>query len=100
MNHTRQRRGGPAGRKQLNVRVDARLYRSLAALAREERRSIAQTAGHLIERGLRARSGGLVSDDDLPAGGLAALAREGGAFGWLEDEPDLYDDTAGEPMRG
>jgi hypothetical protein len=31
-----------------------------------------------------------LSDDDLPAVGLALLAARGGAFDWLADEPDLY----------
>ncbi|MCX6379918.1 MAG: hypothetical protein NT023_10655 [Armatimonadetes bacterium] len=29
---------------------------------------------------------------------IAALARVGGAFDWLADEPDLYDDACGEPI--
>lgn len=91
-----RRRRAP-DRKQLNIRVERRLYRTLAALAREERRSVAQTAGQLLERGLRERAGGGMRDD-LAAADLATLAREGGAFRWLEDEPDLYDDTAGEPL--
>ena len=29
---------------------------------------------------------------------LAKLAMAGGAFDWLADEPDLYDDTCGEAI--
>jgi hypothetical protein len=29
---------------------------------------------------------------------MAALAAGGGAFDWLESEPELYDDTSGEPL--
>lgn len=30
---------------------------------------------------------------------IASLAMAGGAFDWLTDEPDLYDDTCGEAIR-
>ena len=36
------------------------------------------------------------SDDSPSATEVAALAMAGGAFDWLADEPDLYDDTCGE----
>lgn len=29
---------------------------------------------------------------------IAALAMVGGAFDWLADEPDIYDDTCGEAL--
>jgi hypothetical protein len=34
--------------------------------------------------------------DDMPAREIAALALSGGAFNWLAEEPELYDDTCGE----
>jgi hypothetical protein len=34
----------------------------------------------------------------VPASEIAHLAIAGGSFDWLEDEPDLYDDTSGEPV--
>jgi antitoxin (DNA-binding transcriptional repressor) of toxin-antitoxin stability system len=42
----------------------------------------------------------LVPVGDAPAPAeVAALAAAGGAFDWLADEPDLYDDTCGEAIR-
>jgi len=35
--------------------------------------------------------------DDISGSDLAAIAQGGGAFDWLEDEPDLYSDDDGEP---
>ncbi len=98
MVRTDSRRHAASNRRQINLRVDARLYKSLATVARQERRSVAQTAGHLLERGLRERVRGLLPDDDLPPDGLTTLAREGGAFDWLDGEPDLYDETSGETV--
>ena len=38
--------------------------------------------------------------DDAPtADEIAALAMAGGAFDWLADEPDIYDDNCGEAIR-
>jgi hypothetical protein len=85
-------------RVQVNVRVDAALHRALEAVAREERRSVAQTARQLMEDGLRQRTGGRASTDDLAAEQLAALAERGRAFDWLAEEPDRYDETSGEPL--
>lgn len=84
--------------KQVNVRVEPHLYRALEAVARQERRSIAQTARHLLERGLRQRFGWGIVDDEPSVLDIASVAREGGAFDWLEDEPDLYDESSGEPV--
>jgi len=39
----------------------------------------------------------LTSETALTAD-IAALAMAGGAFAWLADEPDLYDDTCGEAI--
>ena len=39
-----------------------------------------------------------LSDDTPSADEVAALATAGGAFEWLTDEPDLYDDTCGEAI--
>ena len=36
------------------------------------------------------------TDEDILAADLASMAMVGGAFDWLADEPDLYDDTHGE----
>jgi hypothetical protein len=85
-------------RKQVNIRLEAALYQTLQAIAGRERRSVPQTALHLLEAGLRQRIGGQISRDDTPSREIAALAAAGGAFDWLADEPDLYDDTCGEPL--
>jgi hypothetical protein len=87
-----------ARRKQVNLRMEGTLYRTLQVLAQQERRSVPQTALHLLEAGLRQRVSGLVSEDDTPSREIAALAAVGGAFDWLATEPDLYDDTCGEPL--
>ena len=36
--------------------------------------------------------------DDTATPEIGALAAGGGAFDWLADEPELYDDTSGEPL--
>jgi hypothetical protein len=83
--------------RQVNVRVDEALFRSLDAVARHERRSIGQMARRLMEDGLRARVGA-GSGEDLTGAEIGGLAREGGAFDWLADEPDLYEPDSGEPI--
>lgn len=67
-------------------------------IARQERRSVPQAARHLLEEGLRHHTGGALAVDDTAADEIAALAARGGAFDWLVDEPELYDDTSGEPL--
>jgi hypothetical protein len=86
------------GQKQVNLRVEAPLYQALETVARQERRSVPQAARQLLEEGLRHHTGGRTSADDTAAHEIAALAAQGGAFDWLADEPDLYDDTTGEPI--
>jgi hypothetical protein len=85
-------------RKQVNIRVEAALYHALESIARRERRSIPQVARLLLEEGLHHRAGGKVGIDDAPGSEIAALAAAGGAFDWLVEEPDLYDDACGEPI--
>ena len=87
-----------SAQKQVNIRVESALYRALEAIARRERRSVPQTARLLLEEGLRQRSSGESSREDTTAADIAVLAAAGGAFDWLADEPDLYDDTCGEPV--
>ena len=85
-------------RKQINIRVVSAFYRALETIARQERRSVSQTARLLLEEGLRRRTGGRLSSDDTLGHDIAALAMAGGTFDWLSDEPDLYNDTCGEPL--
>jgi hypothetical protein len=87
-----------AGRKQVNIRLEPALYQTLESIARHERRSVPQTARQLIEAGVRQHVGGRARGDDIASQEIAALAMAGGAFDWLADEPDLYDDTCGEPL--
>ena len=84
--------------RQINVRVDPAFYRALETLARQERRSIAQEARQLLEDGLRQRLGSRALEDDASGQEIATLAVAGGAFDWLAAEPDVYDDTCGEPL--
>ena len=67
-------------------------------VARQERRSIGQAARQLLEEGLHQRvaTGGTL--DDTSSRQIARLAAAGSAFDWLATEPDLYDDSAGEPV--
>jgi hypothetical protein len=83
---------------QINVRVAHPLFRTLEAVARQERRSVADTARRLIEDGLRQRRGGGLGGEELAADEIGTLAREGGAFDWLADEPDLYGADSGESI--
>ena len=39
------------------------------------------------------------TDEDLLAADLESIAMAGGAFDWLADEPNLHDDTDGEPLE-
>ena len=84
--------------RQLNLRVDARLYQALEVLALEEQRSVAQVARRLVDEGLGHRLDGRTTREDALAHAIARLAQAGGAFTWLAEEPDLYDDGAGEPL--
>lgn len=38
----------------------------------------------------------MISDELSPAE-MTQIAQEGGAFEWLQDEPDIYSDEHGEP---
>ena len=38
------------------------------------------------------------AQDDAPATKIAELAMASGSFHWLAAEPDLYDETCGEPV--
>lgn len=86
-----------ARHRQVNVRVEPAFYDALEATARAERRSVPQVARHLMEQGLRSRVDQAPADDDARANEIARLASGGGAFGWLAEEPDLYDERSGEP---
>jgi hypothetical protein len=88
----------PARQRQVNVRVEPELYQALEAVARQERRSVPQTARQLMEEALRHHIGGPASADDTASREIGALAAGGGAFDWLANEPELYDDTSGEPL--
>lgn len=91
-------KGARALRKQLNIRVESGLYHALDIVARQERRTVPQTARQLMEDGLRLRVQPGARPDDTSGRDIAPLALAGGAFDWLTDEPDAYDDTAGEPI--
>ena len=93
---TRRKPPERSGRRQVNIRVDEALYRTLETLARYERRSVPQAALRLLEVGLRQQSGRL--GEETPADEIARLAAAGSSFDWLVDEPDLYDENVGEPV--
>ena len=92
------RRDARRGPRQVNIRVEPALYRAVEVVARQERRSIGQAARQLLEEGLRHRvtAGGTL--DDTSSRQIARLAAAGSAFDWLAAEPDLYDDSVGEPV--
>ena len=92
------RRASALPQRQLNIRIDPAFYQAIESLARKDRRSVAQTATHLLEDGLRGLMNQAGAFDDTPGTEVAGLAAKGGAFAWLADEPDLYDDTCGEPL--
>ncbi|HLK55326.1 MAG TPA: hypothetical protein VKU00_02100 [Chthonomonadaceae bacterium] len=87
-----------SSQKQVKIRLDSALYRALETLARQKRLSIPRAARLLVEEGLQYRFGGQLLNDDTPGSEIAKMALTGGAFDWLADEPDLYDDTCGEPL--
>jgi hypothetical protein len=82
----------------VNVRVEPALYHALETIARQERRSVPQAALRMIEEGLRSHAVGRMPMDDTTSHDIAALAVSGEAFNWLAEEPELYDDTSGEPL--
>jgi len=84
--------------RQVNVRVEPALYQALQTVARQERRSVPQAARQLMEEALCLHTESRAATDDTAAQEIARLAAAGGAFDWLADEPDLYDDTSGEPV--
>ena len=83
--------------KQINIRVGAALYRLLETVAHQDRRSVPQSARLLLEEALRRRFGGVAADDTLGSD-IGVLATAGGSFDWLAEEPEIYDDTYGEPV--
>ena len=87
-----------AAQKQVNIRIQPSLYRALEAIARQERRSVPQAARLMLEEGLQRRMSSHSPTDDTRGADIATLALAGNAFQWLENEPDLYDDTCGEPV--
>ena len=84
--------------KQVNIRMHPSLYRTLATIARQEHRTVPQAARLLLEEGLQRRVNGRSLEDDTQGSDIATLALAGNAFQWLEEEPDIYDDTCGEPL--
>ena len=87
-----------AQRRQVNIRVQPVLYEALESIARQERRSLPQVVRQLLEDGLRLRADAHTIPDDTAGREIARLAAAGGAFDWLDKEPDLYDDGDGEPI--
>jgi hypothetical protein len=81
----------------VNVRVEPAFYEALEAAARQDRRSVPQAARCLIEEGLRGRLNRPAPIDDIRARDVAQLASGAGAFAWLAEEAELYDDGSGEP---
>ena len=67
-----------------------------SSIARQERRSLPQVVRQLLEDGLRLRADAHTTSDDTAGREIARLAATGGAFDWLDEEPDLYDDGDGE----
>ena len=91
-------KSAPSRQRQLNLRVEPALYQALEAIARQERRSVPQAARQLIEEGLRNHMDRPLVTDDTTSREIGALAAVGGAFDWLANEPELYDDNSGEPL--
>ena len=84
--------------RQVNIRLRPALYSALESIANQEHRSVPQSARLLLEEGLRRRVGESNTGDETPGSEIAKLAMAGGAMDWLTDEPDIYDDTCGEPV--
>ena len=64
--------------------VHAQLVGDQAVLPKAEFERLMELARQSEEVELR------LTEDDMPAAGIARLAEEGGAFAWLADEEDLY----------
>lgn len=94
----KEARSAEGGQRQVNVRLDLRLYQTLESVARQERRTVPQVVRHLIEDVLLQRVGVGQVVEDIPAWEVTRLATAGRGFDWLEYEPDLYDDRFGEPL--
>ena len=89
---------GAKTQKQVNLRVGSALYSALETIAHHERRSVPQAARLLLEEGLRHRIASGNATSDILVSDIAKLATAGGAFDWLFDDRDVYDDSSGEPV--
>lgn len=87
-----------AEKKRIDLSLEKSFYDKLKVIANEEKRSVPNTALYLMEEGVKHRQERHSTSDDIPSSSLANLAEKGGSFDWLADEPDLYDDTCGEPI--
>ena len=81
------------------ITVDARLYGELATIARNGKQSVPQTVRMLVEEALSRRRLACSSREDTPRSDILVTVRANNAFDWLAGEPDIYDDTFGEPVR-
>lgn len=81
----------------LQITLQPTAYRTLERLAQEGQQSVAQVVQQLIEAQIT-HPRQYICDDDIPADEIAKLVAAGGAFDWLADEPDLYDNTCGEAV--
>lgn len=82
--------------KQLQIALHPQIYDAIERIAEDEHQSISQVIEHLLEEQVGTQKI-RVSSDDVSAEEIGTLAATGGAFDWLADEPDLYDDACGEP---
>lgn len=81
----------------LQIALQPTAYHVLERMAQEQQQSVSQVVQQLIEAQL-AHPRAYICDDDIPTDEITKLVAAGGAFDWLAEEPDLYDDTCGEAV--
>ena len=85
---------------QLNVKVDPSRLEALKRYASRRRTPVAWLIKDYVDYLLA--GGDPVSvpeaDPDVDSRALVVLAQAGRAFDWLEDEPDIYSESDGEPV--
>ena len=81
----------------LQIALQSKAYHALERMAQEEQQSVAQVVQQMIEAQVT-QPRKYICDDDISADEITKLIALGGAFDWLADEPDLYDNTCGEAV--
>ena len=85
---------------QLNVKLNEDRMEALRACAARRRTPVAWLIKDYVDYLIAGGTPVVPREFDVPSSiELTKLAEHGGAFDWLEDEPDLYTEADGEPVQ-